>query len=92
MLTYQGAWFLNQPEKIEKLSAMAKWYTARSAVEVCDEAIQLLGGYGYIQEYEVERFYRDAKVEGVLDGTEILQKNIIANDFVKGKLISFSKI
>ena len=92
LLTYQGAWFLNQSEGIEKLSAMAKWYTARSAVEVCDEAIQLLGGYGYIQEYEVERFYRDAKVEDVLDGTEILQKNIIANDFVKGKLISFSKI
>ncbi len=57
---------------------MAKMYAARTAVEVADEAIQLLGGYGYITEYEVERFYRDAKITEIWEGTKEIQKNTIA--------------
>jgi alkylation response protein AidB-like acyl-CoA dehydrogenase len=47
-------------------------------VEVADEAIQLLGGYGYMAEYEVERFYRDAKITEIYEGTKEIQKNTIA--------------
>jgi alkylation response protein AidB-like acyl-CoA dehydrogenase len=57
---------------------MAKMYAARTAVEVADEAIQLLGGYGYMTEYEVERFYRDARVTEIYEGTREIQKNTIA--------------
>lgn len=86
LLTYQAAWqFENSRRPGEKQSAMAKLYACRTAVEVCDEAIQLLGGYGYIQEYEVERYFRDAKTADVFDGTQIVQKNIIASELVKGR-------
>lgn len=57
---------------------MAKMHAARIAVEVCDEAIQLHGGYGYMQDYEVERFYRDAKITELYEGTREIQKNTIA--------------
>lgn len=86
LLTYQAAWqFDNNRRPSEKQSAMAKLYACRTAVEVCDEAIQLLGGYGYMQEYEVERFFRDANTADVFDGTQISQKNIIASELVKGR-------
>ena len=64
---------------------MAKMYAARTAVEVADEAIQLLGGYGYMQEGEVERFYRDAKITEIYEGTKEIQKNTIASA-VLGKM------
>jgi alkylation response protein AidB-like acyl-CoA dehydrogenase len=58
---------------------MAKMAAARTAVEVCDEAIQLLGGYGYMAEYDVERYYRDAKITEIYEGTKEIQKNTIAS-------------
>jgi alkylation response protein AidB-like acyl-CoA dehydrogenase len=61
------------------MTSMAKMYAARTAVEVCDEAIQLHGGYGYMQEYDVERFYRDAKITEIWEGTKEIQKNTIAS-------------
>ncbi len=83
LLTYQAAWqFENNQRGDEKQSAMAKLHACRTAVEVCDESIQLLGGYGYMQEYEVERYFRDAKVAEIFDGTQIVQKNIIADELV----------
>jgi len=68
-----------------KLTSMAKMYAARTAVEVADEAIQLLGGYGHMAEYEVERFYRDAKITEIYEGTKEIQKNTIASAVI-GKL------
>jgi alkylation response protein AidB-like acyl-CoA dehydrogenase len=53
-------------------------YAARVAVEVADEAIQLFGGYGYMLDYEVERFYRDARITEIYEGTTEIQKNTIA--------------
>ena len=60
-------------------------HAARVAVEVADEAIQILGEYGYISEYEVERFYRDAKITEIYEGTREIQKNTIASTLI-GKL------
>jgi alkylation response protein AidB-like acyl-CoA dehydrogenase len=60
-------------------------YAGRVAVEVADEAIQLFGGYGYMLEYEVERFYRDAKIMEIYEGTREIQKNTIASKLL-GKL------
>jgi alkylation response protein AidB-like acyl-CoA dehydrogenase len=78
LITYKAAWNFDQGRIDPKLTAMAKMYAARTAVEVADEAIQLLGGYGYMAEYEVERFYRDAKVTEICEGTREIQKNTIA--------------
>jgi alkylation response protein AidB-like acyl-CoA dehydrogenase len=79
LLTYKAAWNFDQGRIDPKLTSMAKMYAARTAVEVADEAIQLLGGYGYMTEYEVERFYRDAKICEIYEGTKEIQKNTIAS-------------
>ena len=79
LLVYKAAWNFDQGRIDPKLTSMAKMYAARTAVEVSDEAIQLLGGYGYMQEYEVERFYRDAKITEIYEGTKEIQKNTIAS-------------
>lgn len=85
LITYKAAWNFDQGRIDPKLTSMAKMYAARTAVEVADEAIQLLGGYGYMLEYEVERFYRDAKITEIYEGTKEIQKNTIASAFL-GKL------
>jgi alkylation response protein AidB-like acyl-CoA dehydrogenase len=85
LITYKAAWNFDQGRIDPKLTSMAKMYAARAAVEVADEAIQLLGGYGYMAEYEVERFYRDAKITEIYEGTKEIQKNTIASAVI-GKL------
>jgi alkylation response protein AidB-like acyl-CoA dehydrogenase len=85
LLTYKAAWNFDQGRIDPKLTSMAKMVAGRTAVEVCDEAIQLLGGYGYMLEYEVERFARDAKICEIYEGTKEIQKNTIASALV-GKL------
>ncbi len=85
LVTYKAAWNFDQGRIDPKLTSMAKMYAARAAVEVADEAIQLLGGYGYMTEYEVERFYRDAKITEIYEGTKEIQKNTIAGA-IFGKL------
>ena len=85
LLTYKAAWNFDQGRIDPKLTSMAKMIAARTAVEVADEAIQLLGGYGYMAEYEVERFYRDAKICELYEGTKEIQKNTIASGII-GKI------
>ncbi len=84
LITYKAAWNFDNGKIDPKLTSMAKMVAARAAVETADEAIQLLGGYGYMTEYEVERFYRDAKITELYEGTREIQKNTIASS-VLGK-------
>jgi alkylation response protein AidB-like acyl-CoA dehydrogenase len=85
LLTYKAAWNYDKKRIDPKLTSMAKMFAAKVAVEVADEAIQIFGGYGYITEYEVERFYRDAKITEIYEGTKEIQKNTIASALI-GKL------
>ncbi|MCX8117702.1 MAG: acyl-CoA dehydrogenase family protein [Desulfobacterota bacterium] len=85
LLTYKAAWNYDQGRIDPKLTSMAKMFAGRVAVEVADEAIQIFGGYGYITEYEVERFYRDAKITEIYEGTKEIQKNTIASALI-GKM------
>ncbi|MBW1912114.1 MAG: acyl-CoA dehydrogenase family protein [Deltaproteobacteria bacterium] len=85
LIVYKAAWNYDQGRIDSKLTSMAKMYAGRVAVEVADEAIQLLGGYGYMLEYEVERFYRDARIMEIYEGTREIQKNTIASALL-GKL------
>lgn len=86
LLLYKAAWNFDQGRIDPKLTSMCKYYAGRVAVEVADEAIQILGGYGYTTEYEVERFYRDARITEIYEGTKEIQKNTIASAII-GKLI-----
>jgi alkylation response protein AidB-like acyl-CoA dehydrogenase len=79
LMVYKSAWSFDQGGIDPRLTSMAKMYAGRVAVEVADEAIQLHGGYGYMLEYEVERFYRDAKIMEIYEGTREIQKNTIAS-------------
>lgn len=88
LMTYKAAFSFNKGRSDVKLCAMAKYFAAKTAVNVCDEAIQLFGGYGYIEEYEVERFFRDAKFNDIFEGTEVTQKQIIANTLMKKSAMS----
>ena len=85
LIVYKSAWNFDQGRIDPKLTSMAKMFAARTAVQVADEAIQLLGGYGYMTEYEVERIYRDAKITEIYEGTKEIQKNTIASVLL-GKL------
>ena len=78
LIVYKAAWNYDQGKIDPKLTSIAKMYAARVAVEVANEAVQLLGGYGYMLEYEVERFYRDARITEIYEGTREIQKNTIA--------------
>jgi alkylation response protein AidB-like acyl-CoA dehydrogenase len=84
LLVYKAAWALDKSRCDAALASMAKNVATRAAVEVADEAIQLMGGYGYLTENEVERFYRDARVMEIWEGTKEIQKNIIAQQLLKG--------
>ncbi len=85
LITYRAASDFDTGKPDPAMSAMAKMAAARMAVEVSDEAIQLFGGYGYMTEQEVERYYREAKTIELCLGTRESQKDRIA-DIVIGKL------
>ena len=76
-LTYKASWAIDRGNPDTQLSAMAKWWTCNVAVRVVDEALQLHGGYGYLDDYSIERFYRAAKLLEIYEGTKEIQKMTI---------------
>jgi alkylation response protein AidB-like acyl-CoA dehydrogenase len=82
---YKSAWLLDQGKPNTTLTAMAKMYACHIAVEVVDEALQLHGGYGYFNDYDIERFYRAAKVLEIYEGTKEVEKIVISRELL-GKL------
>jgi len=73
-LTYRAAWLIDAGKMDPMATAMAKQYASKVAMEVTDFAIQTLGGYGYLGEYRVERYHRDAKITEIYEGTSEIQK------------------
>ncbi|HLJ03155.1 MAG TPA: acyl-CoA dehydrogenase family protein [Solirubrobacteraceae bacterium] len=78
LLTYKAAWLKDQRQNFSLTAAQAKLKTGRLAVRAADEAVQIHGGYGYIEEYPVCRFYRDAKILTIGEGTDEVQQLVIA--------------
>jgi alkylation response protein AidB-like acyl-CoA dehydrogenase len=78
LLTYKAAWLKDQGRNYQLVAAQAKLKTGRLAVKASDEAVQIHGGYGYIEEYPVCRFYRDAKILTIGEGTDEVQQMVIA--------------
>jgi len=83
LLTYKAAYKKDRNLKYAKDSAMAKLFASKIAVETTLEAIQIHGGYGYVREYSVERYLRDAKVTEIYEGTSEIQKIIISREILK---------
>ena len=83
LIVYKAAWSIDQDNIDPIMTSIAKMYATRIAVEVTDEAIQLHGGYGYMLEYDVERFYRDARIMEIYGGTREIQKNAIAREVLR---------
>lgn len=83
-LTYKAAWKVDRGEIEPALTSMAKWYAAEVGVKVVNEALQLHGGYGYIDEYDISRFYRDAKIVEIYEGVKEVEKLVIGRQLVKG--------
>lgn len=83
LLTLQSAALKDAGEKYHKQSAMAKLYASHVAVEAALEAIQIHGGYGYVREYLVERYLRDAKITEIYEGTNEIQRIVIARELLK---------
>jgi len=77
-MVYKAAWLKDQGRPFSKEASMCKLYASEIAMEVADEAIQIHGGYGYMKEYEVERYMRDAKLLEIGEGTSEVQKMVIA--------------
>lgn len=76
-LTHKACWLVDHGEIETKVIAMAKWAAGRTAVEVVDEALQLHGGYGYMNDHDIECFYRAAKVLEIYEGPKEIEKMII---------------
>ncbi|OGP88867.1 MAG: hypothetical protein A2157_02040 [Deltaproteobacteria bacterium RBG_16_47_11] len=76
-LMYKACWNIDRGNVDTQLSAMAKWWACNVAVRVVDEALQLHGGYGYLDDYPIERFYRAAKLLEIYEGTKEIQKMTI---------------
>lgn len=77
-MVYKAAWLKDQGRPFTKEAAMCKLYASEIAMEIADEAIQIHGGYGYMKEYEVERYMRDAKLLEIGEGTSEVQRMVIA--------------
>lgn len=80
LLAYKAAWAYDQGGRCVKEASMAKLYAAEVVQWVASEAVQVLGGYGYAIEYPVERFYRDAKLSSITEGTSEIQHIIIGRE------------
>ena len=78
LLTYRAAELKNQGKNVNRASAMAKLYASEIAVRVADDAVQIFGGYGYVKDYPVEKYYRDAKLCTIGEGTSEIQKIVIS--------------
>jgi len=77
-MVYKAAWLKDQGRAFKKEAAMAKLYASEICMKVCDQAVQIHGGYGYMKEYQVERFFRDAKLLEIGEGTSEVQRMVIA--------------
>jgi alkylation response protein AidB-like acyl-CoA dehydrogenase len=83
LLIYKAGDMKNKGQNVTKESAMAKYYASETAVKVANDALQIFGGYGYTKDFPAEKFYRDAKLCTIGEGTSEIQKVVIARSILK---------
>ena len=82
LLTLRAAWMKDSGQNVNKESSMAKLFASETAVRVADEAVQVHGGYGFLKDYPVEKFYRDVKLCTIGEGTSEIQRLVIARQLL----------
>lgn len=82
LLVYKACWLKDQEVEYTKESAIAKCFAADAAMKITTDAVQVLGGYGYAKEYPVEKYMRDAKIMQIYEGTNQIQRLVIANNIL----------
>jgi alkylation response protein AidB-like acyl-CoA dehydrogenase len=85
LMVYRAAVMNNQGKALSKVAAMAKLFASETASTVTDLAVQIHGGYGYSKSYPVERYYRDARVTRIYEGTSEIQRVVIARNVLGSK-------
>jgi butyryl-CoA dehydrogenase len=88
LLAYQAAWLRDQGRPNTKEASLAKWHASEAATKCANWAIQVHGGYGYMSEYHVERYWRDAKICEIYEGTTEVQKMVVAAQVLKEHAIA----
>jgi alkylation response protein AidB-like acyl-CoA dehydrogenase len=83
LLTYKAASMIDRGKRVTRESAMAKLFSSEAAVWIANEAVQIHGGYGFIKDYPVEKFYRDVKLCTIGEGTSEIQRLVIARQLLK---------
>jgi alkylation response protein AidB-like acyl-CoA dehydrogenase len=83
LLNYRAAWMLDHGMRVTRESSMAKLFASEAAVRIANEAVQIHGGYGFIKDYPVEKFYRDVKLCTIGEGTSEIQRLVIARQLLK---------
>ena len=83
LMMYRAAWMKDQGKKTTKESSMAKLFASEISVRVCEEAIQVHGGYGYTKDYPAEKYWRDSKLCTIGEGTSEIQRIIIAREILR---------
>jgi alkylation response protein AidB-like acyl-CoA dehydrogenase len=79
-MVYKAAWLKDQGRKFAKHASMCKLYASEICMEICREAVQIHGGNGYMRDYHVERYFRDAKLLEIGEGTSEVQRTVIARE------------
>ena len=85
MMVYRSAWLKDENQPFTMASAQAKLFASEAAGRVTDLAVQIHGGYGYSKAYAVERYYRDARVTRIYEGTSEVHRMVIAREVLRSK-------
>lgn len=83
LLTYRAAWYKDHGKPYSEAAAMAKMFASDSAMKITTNAVQVLGGYGYIRDYPVERLMRDAKITQIYEGTNEVQRMVVSGSLLR---------
>jgi alkylation response protein AidB-like acyl-CoA dehydrogenase len=84
LLIYRAAWLADRGERYTQEASMAKLFASEAATKVCNDALQIHGGYGYTREFEIERYLRDVKLCEIGEGTSQVQRMVIAKHLLRG--------
>ena len=82
-MTYRTAWMADRGERVTREGAIAKMFTSECLDRIVDKALQIHGGMGYMRDYPIEMFYRDSRINRIFEGTNEIQRLIIARDVLK---------
>ncbi len=88
LMTYRAAWLAQEGKTFTKEAAMAKLFASEACNRIAYKALQIFGGYGYIKDFAIERFFRDARITTLYEGTSEIQRLVIARKLIHGEEIS----